>query len=612
MRDDFSYKTKSILARRVNYICSNPNCFSQTSGPHTLEDKVLNIGVAAHISAASGYGPRYKPSQTEAERRDISNGIWLCQNCAKLIDSDEHEYTTETLFDWKRKAEFFASKKLGKPESPKGVLNFEAQQFASEVIEYYKKAETRIDFLTKQQYQILNKIGEYKRVRISGCAGSGKTLVAVEAASRFHQAGYRVMYLCHNPNLSKKIKNIFPDHFFISDFVTWYLELSRKKNDKNEKWTIYAEPTKTEIEVTFNSLIKSSKRYDIIIVDEAQDFRSEWWDMIEAALYDSSNSRLLIFSDNKQALLPFRSSFPLVEVELELSRNCRNTGRIYELIRFFNSNTPESDPILKDYGEVSMCSYKSENICPVLRKILEECMHTYRKDEIVVLACEPVLSNDSLKVAQQYSLMPEILEHTWQDEIRTKFFKIAKTPNELKRLSVEYDELVKELENLSDDPYPNRDDVFLVIEMTKRFKVDRSIRNRINTIPAFKDSLKWTVMNKRVMLTKLSKMPTWNSEIILHLEKTNWENGLPKTNDVSVAPYFDPKKGASILLYDISAYKGLESKVVIVYLNKTIDFLYNYLYVGFSRAKHKLIFLVDENELHNLPKGLMKKITTWN
>lgn len=39
---------------------------------------------------------------TPAERSDITNGIWLCRTCAKLIDSDEVKYTVEILYEWKR------------------------------------------------------------------------------------------------------------------------------------------------------------------------------------------------------------------------------------------------------------------------------------------------------------------------------------------------------------------------------------------------------------------------------------------------------------------------------------------------------------------------------
>ncbi len=105
MRDEFDEKTKEILAKRVGYRCSNPNCRQLTSGPQSDPDKALNIGVAAHITAASPGGPRYNPRLSSEERKSLENGIWLCQNHAKLIDNDEVIYTVDILNEWKRLSE---------------------------------------------------------------------------------------------------------------------------------------------------------------------------------------------------------------------------------------------------------------------------------------------------------------------------------------------------------------------------------------------------------------------------------------------------------------------------------------------------------------------------
>lgn len=86
----------------------------QTVGPHSLNSKSINIGVAAHIIAASPLGPRYDHKLTTEMREDISNGIWLCQSCAKLVDSDTNLYTAELLYSWKVDAEAKAGDRLNK------------------------------------------------------------------------------------------------------------------------------------------------------------------------------------------------------------------------------------------------------------------------------------------------------------------------------------------------------------------------------------------------------------------------------------------------------------------------------------------------------------------
>jgi|SRR5437588_6771585 len=114
MPDEFSEPVKRALASRVGNLCSSPECRALTSGPQEDPAKALNIGVAAHITAASPGGPRYDPELLPEERSSPSNGIWLCQNCAKLIDNDEVRFTVEILRRWKAAAEAEAKNRIGK------------------------------------------------------------------------------------------------------------------------------------------------------------------------------------------------------------------------------------------------------------------------------------------------------------------------------------------------------------------------------------------------------------------------------------------------------------------------------------------------------------------
>lgn len=114
MRDDFNPKTKDIMAKRVGFTCSNPDCQMLTVGPNCDENKNTSIGVAAHITAASKGGPRYDENLSTEERQGISNGIWLCQSCSVLIDRDTERFSAELLREWRNNAEKSASEKLNK------------------------------------------------------------------------------------------------------------------------------------------------------------------------------------------------------------------------------------------------------------------------------------------------------------------------------------------------------------------------------------------------------------------------------------------------------------------------------------------------------------------
>jgi hypothetical protein len=116
MRDDIPHAVKQALAARAGHRCSRPNCRAATSGPQIDPAKVLNVGVAAHISAASPQGPRFRSGLSREQRTSIENAIWLCQTCAKLVDNDEERFSTDVLRAWRMAAEIRALDVVGRPD----------------------------------------------------------------------------------------------------------------------------------------------------------------------------------------------------------------------------------------------------------------------------------------------------------------------------------------------------------------------------------------------------------------------------------------------------------------------------------------------------------------
>jgi hypothetical protein len=119
-RDEFSQLVKRTLAHRVGLICSNPDCRAATSDPQIDPSSSVNVGVAAHITGAAPGGPRFNSRMSEKDRRSASNGIWLCQNCAKLIDNDLQSCPVNLLWNWKGVAEEEARSRIGKTSSKAG------------------------------------------------------------------------------------------------------------------------------------------------------------------------------------------------------------------------------------------------------------------------------------------------------------------------------------------------------------------------------------------------------------------------------------------------------------------------------------------------------------
>jgi len=107
----FSHKTKRVLASRVRYRCSNPECsVKSTIGPGDDGKSIVLLGEAAHIIGAIQDGndklsPRADSTKSVRDIICLDNGIWLCRTCHKLVDSKASTYTISKLKEWKKLAE---------------------------------------------------------------------------------------------------------------------------------------------------------------------------------------------------------------------------------------------------------------------------------------------------------------------------------------------------------------------------------------------------------------------------------------------------------------------------------------------------------------------------
>jgi hypothetical protein len=111
----FSAQTVATLAKRGGMLCSNPDCRALTSGPTIEATGSVNLGEAAHIYGRARTSARYYKGLTSTELSDITNGIWLCNTCHKLIDSDSLRFPVDLLFEWRRQHEADVMSRLGKP-----------------------------------------------------------------------------------------------------------------------------------------------------------------------------------------------------------------------------------------------------------------------------------------------------------------------------------------------------------------------------------------------------------------------------------------------------------------------------------------------------------------
>lgn len=114
IEDRFKQAVIVTLAKRAANRCSNPDCGAITSGPTDEPDGAVNVGEAAHIYGANPGSARYDPDMISADRSAITNAIWLCGNCHKLVDDAPGKYPAGLLFEWQREHERWISGQVGK------------------------------------------------------------------------------------------------------------------------------------------------------------------------------------------------------------------------------------------------------------------------------------------------------------------------------------------------------------------------------------------------------------------------------------------------------------------------------------------------------------------
>ena len=103
-RDNFTETTRRRIGKQAGWHCSYPWCRRPTVGSNSEGDGAIDVGIAAHIRAAAPGGPRYDPGMSPEQRKSVSNGIWLCETHARLVDSKDPMFTADLLHEWKERA----------------------------------------------------------------------------------------------------------------------------------------------------------------------------------------------------------------------------------------------------------------------------------------------------------------------------------------------------------------------------------------------------------------------------------------------------------------------------------------------------------------------------
>ena len=220
-----------------------------------------------------------------------------------------------------------------------------------------KEVEKQFD-LTNQQKSILRQLKRRKEGIIEGGAGTGKTVLALDHAQTLAEQGLKVLLLCYNQKLgnelkikSEKINNLHSMGFH--EFCAWRIRQVKSNTDRDlieESKKNYPGENLFDVlmpDALINSYEIAPTKYDVILVDEGQDFKPEYWLAIEILRDQQEDSKLYIFQDSNQAIYTNSNDLPINSEPLFLFDNCRNTKHIHNSAYQYYQGTQVDAPDLE-------------------------------------------------------------------------------------------------------------------------------------------------------------------------------------------------------------------------------------------------------------------------
>ncbi|WP_404406219.1 3'-5' exonuclease [Jeotgalibacillus malaysiensis] len=193
------------------------------------------------------------------------------------------------------------------------------------------------------QENMAKQIGDQNRL-IRGVAGSGKTLVLASRAKLLTKdhPDWKILILCYNISLSRFIEQMVsqmmtePDNLFDFDEEAG---LTKHQIEVRNFHAWLKHDVKCK-EQDIPELIKKLRnkeailpKYDAILIDEGQDFESEWFELVSELLNPETKSLLLV-EDRAQSIYKRKRSY-VQDTGLDfrgrskiLSINYRNTAQI--------------------------------------------------------------------------------------------------------------------------------------------------------------------------------------------------------------------------------------------------------------------------------------------
>jgi hypothetical protein len=486
-------------------------------------------------------------------------------------------------------------------------------RFSAPIPARFAELDLIVEHLTADQHRVIRQLTGQRQALISGCAGSGKTLVAAEKAIRLSHAGIATLFLCHNPLLAEWVAELTAGSGVrVQAFEDLVAELSGDAGASiPTDWTNYSQPISSVLDSALERLLESDSTVEAVIVDEGQDFANEWWPLVEGCMADSAGV-LYIFFDDSQSLLPFRSQYPISGPSLDLSRNCRNAGRVYELMQRLVSLAPPPEDALSDRGDVVLIHSDPG----MLQQSVEACLDWLHKrgaiDRLAVVLGGGVPFDDSVlhATAFRYGPIPD-----WRSAVRNEFFFLLQPKGVVFSRDSDLRDLQRLLDSLSVESSPTQSD---------REAVAQAAALLVTVLPP--DSLRrpsgkvvWRatpgVTASGIGGQDLRLHPRGASSYpfpVLHaLLSGEWAQALPTPLTATFAPHADADADTATLpVFSVGEIKGLEREVILLVMQGEPPEPTHELFVGVSRARSVLAVALDEHAYRTLPPRVRKLVVS--
>jgi len=193
--------------------------------------------------------------------------------------------------------------------------------------------------LTERQFFLLSILATRRRVLIAGCAGSGKTMLAIEKARRLYDQGFNVLLTCFNAALAEELARKLPEisvlHFHglckeLAEQAGFAIQAAKSEQEYNEV---------VLPDMLMKAVDETGPMFDAIIVDEGQDFKETYWIALASLLKEKEGIFYVFYDDNQNLYGGTASLKGIVDEEpFLLPENCRNTKSIHKVVNTFYSN----------------------------------------------------------------------------------------------------------------------------------------------------------------------------------------------------------------------------------------------------------------------------------